>query len=306
MIAALRSPECIASVLATSRLGTPLKAAKAMSCAPSTVYRAIARLETEIGAALFERGPDGWVPTHVGARVVGLAETIEREAAEAELHVLGRNAGFSAPLRISASDGLAEAYLVPVLARFVRTIDAPAIELVVDNQFADLRRRAADIAVRPSERPGEHLVGRRAGKLAHALYGATPLLRRRGMPASPADLSRHDACVLADALAHHTAARWWSRRIRKQVNVAFIANTEMSLAAAISAGMGIGILPCFLGDRLAGVTRVTTVPVGPPVDIWLVTHPALRRNSVIQGLIGALAAAMRRDAPILAGTSRQA
>jgi DNA-binding transcriptional LysR family regulator len=297
MIAALRSPECIASVLATSRLGTPLKAAKAMSCAPSTVYRAIARLETEIGAALFERGPDGWVPTHVGARVVGLAETIEREAAEAELHVLGRNAGFSAPLRISASDGLAEAYLVPVLARFVRTIDAPAIELVVDNQFADLRRRAADIAVRPSERPGEHLVGRRAGKLAHALYGATPLLRRRGMPASPADLSRHDACVLADALAHHTAARWWSRRIRKQVNVAFI---------AISAGMGIGILPCFLGDRLAGVTRVTTVPVGPPVDIWLVTHPALRRNSVIQGLIGALAAAMRRDAPILAGTSRQA
>jgi DNA-binding transcriptional LysR family regulator len=304
MIAALRSPECIASVLMTSRLGTPLKAARVMTCAPSTVYRAIARLEREIGAALFDRGPDGWVPTHVGHRVIVLAETIEREAAATELLVLGRNAGFAGPVRLSASDGLAEAYLVPVLARFARTMPSLAIELVVDNQFADLHRRAADIAVRPSQKPGEDLIGRRVGKLAHALYGAAPLLRKRGMPASPSDLARHDVCVLADELAHHTAAKWWSKRIKKQVNVAFIANTEMSLAAAISAGMGIGILPCFLGDRLDGVTRVTAIPVGLPVDIWLVTHPALRGNPVIQGLIRALADAMQRDAAILTGTGR--
>lgn len=304
MIAALRSPECTASVLATSRLGTPLKAARVMSCAPSTVYRAIARLEQEIGAALFDRRPEGWVPTHVGLRVITLAETIEREAAATELLVLGGDTGFSGRLRVSASDGLAEAYLVPVLASFARTQESLAIELVVDNQFADLRRRAAEVAVRPSQKPGEDLVGRRAGKLAHALYCATPLLKQRGVPNSPSDLARFAVCVLADELAHHTAARWWSKRIRKQVDVAFIANTEMSLAAAISAGMGLGILPRFLGDRLDGVTRVTTIPVGPPVDIWLVTHPALRRNPVIQGLIGALAAAMRRDAPILAGTGR--
>jgi len=304
MIASLRSPECVASVLATSRVGTPVKAAGVMSCAPSTVYRAIARLEKEIGGPLFDRDPNGWTPTDIGERIIALAETIEREAAATELLVLGGNAGFSGPLRVSASDGLAEAYLVPVLAGFARSMTSPAIELVVDNQFADLHRRKADVAVRPSQKPGEDLVGRRAGKLAHALYGATPLLRRRGMPTSASDLARHDACVLAGELGHHTGRRWWSKRIRKQVNVAFTANTEMSLAAAISAGMGIGILPCFLGDRIDGLTRVTTIPVGPPVDIWLVTHPALRRNPLIQGLIGALAAAMRRDAPILAGTSR--
>jgi len=72
MIAALRSSECIASVLATSRHGTPLRAAGTMSCAPSTVYRAIARLEKEIGAPLFDRTPEGWVPTHVGHRITAL------------------------------------------------------------------------------------------------------------------------------------------------------------------------------------------------------------------------------------------
>jgi hypothetical protein len=63
-------------------------------------------------------------------------------------------------------------------------------------------------------------------------------------------------------------------------------------------------LPCFLGDRLAGVRRIPTIPIGPPVDIWIVTHPALRRNPVIRGLMGTLAAAMQRDAAKLAGSRK--
>ena len=70
-----------------------------MSCAPSTVYRAITRLEREIGGSLFDRDPNGWTPTDIGARIIALAETIEREAAATELLLLGRNAGLSAPLR---------------------------------------------------------------------------------------------------------------------------------------------------------------------------------------------------------------
>ncbi len=78
----------------------------------------------------------------------------------------------------------------------------------------------------------------------------------------------------------------------------------MGLAAAIAAGAGVGVLPCFLGDRLAGVKRVSTIPVGAPVDIWIVTHSALRDNPVIHSLLRALAAAMRRDAAHLAGTRK--
>ncbi|HEX5509444.1 MAG TPA: LysR family transcriptional regulator, partial [Pseudolabrys sp.] len=271
---------------------------------PSTIYRAIDRLEEEIGAPLFDRKPSGWVPTEIGLRIVRLAQTIEREAADTELMLLGKNARFAAPVRISASDGFAEGYLAPILANFSRAKQSPAIELIVDNQFANLGRREADIAVRPSERPGEGLIGRRAGKLAHALYCATPLLRKHGLPASIPDLAKFGVCALSDKFEHHTAAKWWSNGIKRQVTVSFIANTEMSLAAAIAAGMGIGVLPCFLGDRLAGVKRVRTIPVGKPVDIWLVTHPALKQNQIVRSLIRALAAAIRKDAAKLAGGAR--
>jgi DNA-binding transcriptional LysR family regulator len=296
--------EHVSSVLATARAGTPVAAARLLAQAPSTVYRAIERLEKDVGAPLFEREPTGWRPTEIGERIIRLAETIEAATAETKLFLLSRNENFPAPIRVSASDGFAEGYLGPVLAQFLRDTKAVSIELIVDNQFANLGRREAHVAIRPDQKPGEGLIGRRAGKLAHALYCAAPLLDRHGLPATIADLSRFKACVLEHELEHHTAAKWWTADIRQRVEIAMTANTEMSLAAAIAAGAGIGVLPCFLGDTLKGVRRVTTIPIGAPVDIWVVTHAALRRNPVIQGLIRMLTDAMRRDAAKLAGVRK--
>ncbi len=304
MIGSLRSAEHMACVLATRRTGTPLAAARQLSLAPSTVYRAIDRLERDIGMPLFERGPAGWVPTEIGERVVRLAEATETEFAEAERFLMGMGERFPTPVRVSASDGLAEGYLGPVLAKYVRRHPGVTIDLVVDNRFVNLARNEAHLAIRPHQKPGEGLVGRRAGKLAHALYGARPLLRKHGNPRSVSDLSRFSICMLSRELEYHTGAKWWTAGFRKRASVSLIANTETSLAAAIAAGAGVGVLPCFLGDRLRGVERVTTIPVGPPVDIWLVTHAALRRHPVVTGLIRALAEAMRRDAARLAGTRK--
>jgi DNA-binding transcriptional LysR family regulator len=304
MLDRLTSLEHVPSVLATFRAGTPVAAARLLSQAPSTVYRAIERLEKDIGAPLFERELTGWRPTEIGERIIRLAETIETATAETRLFLLSRNASFPAPIRVSASDGFAEGYLGPVLAQFLRSTPAVSIELIVDNQFANLGRREAHVAIRPDQKPGEGLIGRRAGKLAHALYCAAPLLDRHGVPASIADLSRFKACVLAPEMEHHTAAKWWTGDILQRVEIAMTANTEMSLAEAIAAGAGIGVLPCFLGDTLRGVRRVTTISVGAPVDIWVVTHTALRRNPVIQGLIRAVTDAMRRDAAKLAGARK--
>jgi DNA-binding transcriptional LysR family regulator len=297
----LRSLECVSSVLATFRAGTPAKAAKRLAQAPSTVYRAIERLENDIGAPVFERRPSGWLATEIGERIIRLAEAIESEAAAAELFLLGRNKSFPATLRVSASDGFAEGYLGPVLTEFSLGLNAPTIELIVDNQFANLGSREAHVAIRPDQKPGDGLIGRRAGKLAHALYGAAALFKRDGPPRSIADLARFKVCMLSGALEHHTAAKWWTASLRQHVDIALIANTEMSLAAAIAAGAGVGVLPCFLGDRLAGVRRVTAIPVGAPVDIWIVTNPALGPNPVIRALMRMLVGAMRRDAAQLAG-----
>ena len=304
MIDGLRSFECLASVLATSRAGLPVSAARLLSQAPSTVYRAIDRLESEIGSQLFKRARSRWVLTETGKQIVRLAETVETETNNTELRILGSNGPFPSPVRISASDGIAEAYLAPVLAKIMRASENISFELVVDNQFADLSRREAHIAIRPSERPGDGLIGRRVGKLAHALYCAMPLLDRHGIPRTLTDLRNFKVCILSGEMVCHTAATWWKGRIQSQADVALVTNTEMSLASAVAAGAGVGILPCFIGDGLEGVGRISTILVGPPVDIWVVTASPLRRNPQIRKLVGALASAIHRDEKRLAGLAR--
>ena len=300
----LRSFEGLASVKATFQCGTPLKAASALGCAPSSVYRAIDRLEREIGAPLFDRNSAGWIPTELGGRVLWLAERVEQDVLATELHLLGRTKSYPSPVRISASDSLANAYLGPVIAALMAKSPDIDIELIADNHFADLSRREADIAIRPDKAPGEQLIGRRAGKLQHRLYAARALLERLGTPSSMEDLARYPLCSLSSKLAHFSAASWLrSDPAMQTARVAFTANSEMGLAGAIVGGAGIGMLPCFLGDDLAGVSRIP-IAIGEPVDIWIVTHPTLRDNEVVRTVVRALAAAIRSDAGRFSGDRR--
>ena len=300
----LRSFDNLAAMLATLRSGSPSKAARALGRAPSSVYRAIERLEKDVGAPLFLRSTSGWKPTDAGLEIMQLGERMEADITETELSLFRRNQRFPAPLRVSASDGFAT-YLGPVLALFAERQREVVIDLVVDNNVMDLVRRQADIAVRPDMRPGEGVVGQRAGKLAHALYCSVHVLDRHGMPASLTDLGRYRICSLTPTLPHFTASSWWKKHgVTCGSNISFIANTETALAAAIAGGAGIGVLPRFIGDRLDGVMRVPTIKIADPVDIWLVTHPTLRENAVIRSLIRTLAASIRKDARLFMGSTK--
>lgn len=300
----LRSFENLSAMLAILRSGSPSNAARVLGRAPSSIYRAIDRLEEDVGAALFVRTSTGWKVTDAGLKIARLGERIQREIAEAELALLHRSQRFPAPLRVSASDSFAS-FLGPVLAQFAEARPDVLVELIVDNNVVDLGRREADIAIRPDKRPGDGMVGQRAGKLAHGLYGSRRVLELHGMPASLAELSRHRICVLSRGLPHFTASGWWKeQKFADGPSVSFVANTETALAAAIRDGAGVGVLPRFIGDGLEGVMRIPSIPVGDPVDIWLVTHPSLRQNAVVRSLIRVLAGAIRRDASLFAGSRK--
>lgn len=295
----LRSLDSLTALLAVQRSGSPTKAAHRLGRAPSSIYRAIARLEADVGVPLFQRKASGWIPTETGREIVQLGERIEAEIDTTELALLRRNRRSPASLRVSASDSFAT-YLGPVLAAFVNSRADVHIELAVDNALVDLLRREADIAVRPDKRPGEGIVGQRACKLAHALYGADRLLARHGPPTTASELSRYPICALTSALPHFTGSNWW--KLLAAPEPSFVTNTETALAAAIAAGVGLGVLPCFVGDGLASVSRVAGLQVGEPVDIWLVTHPALRTNEVVKALLRTMAGAIRKDAHRFAGS----
>jgi len=87
----LRSFDSLAAMLATLRSGSPSKAARMLGRAPSSIYRAIDRLEEDVGAALFVRVSTGWKATDAGLKIARLGERMQIEIAEAELALLYRS-----------------------------------------------------------------------------------------------------------------------------------------------------------------------------------------------------------------------
>ncbi len=50
------------------------------------------------------------------------------------------------------------------------------------------------------------------------------------------------------------------------------ASSTVSLRAAVASGLGVGVLPCHVGDALPGVTRIEMGPAAPRGH-HLITHP---------------------------------
>jgi molybdenum-dependent DNA-binding transcriptional regulator ModE len=79
-------------VLAVTREGTLVRAAKALGVDHSTVFRRLNSLEKKLGTLLFERLPGGaYQLTSVGERMAAAAERMEDEALAFERDVAGRD-----------------------------------------------------------------------------------------------------------------------------------------------------------------------------------------------------------------------
>lgn len=59
----------------------------------------------------------------------------------------------------------------------------------------------------------------------------------------------------------------------------------LGMAAAVQSGIGLGVLPCYLADAWTGVVRVGEPIPELATDLWLLTHPDLRRINRIRAFM---------------------
>jgi len=81
-----------------------------------------------------------------------------------------------------------------------------------------------------------------------------------------------------------------------------------SIVAAMNAaicGMGIGAIPCFLGEAEAGLRRLTPRVVGAR-DIYLVVHPDLARVARVRAVMDFVVDLFTRDATLWSGVAAEA
>ena len=263
-------------------------AARQLGVNHSTIFRRLGALEEALGTRLFERSRGGYEPTAAGEEMVRLASRMDQDIVDFERKIAGRDVKPSGELRIATNDALLVHLLTPVLASFRVAFPDIRLDVAVGNSAANLSRRDADIAIRATMEPAETLVGRRIARFGWARYVA----RRR--PATMADEDTGPWVGFSDSLAHITAARWLGANVAAR-QIIYRVDTVLGMAEAVAAGLGHGILPCFIGDHAPALVRLGPQLSGDAGEsLWLLTHPDMRHSARVRAFMDHAGAELAR------------
>jgi DNA-binding transcriptional LysR family regulator len=277
------------------RTGSHARAAKRMSVDRNTVARRVAALEAELGVALFERGPQGWSQTPAGQELAELAGRVEEDVLALARHVDARDRALRGTTRLTTVPHLATHLLPPALPALRQRHPQLVLEVVADPRAFDLSRREADLAVRVGRPRDSGLVARRLSPLALAFYAAAATeAGARGA----VDL-RDDPFLGSDGDGNEPEERWLHELVPER-RVIYRCNSTTSLLAAARQGLGVAVLPCYMGDG-DPVLRRLDGPEPPSHEIWLLVHGDLRRTPRVRAVIDWLDELVARARPALLG-----
>jgi DNA-binding transcriptional LysR family regulator len=247
-------------------------AARQLGVDHSTVARRVAALEMAFGVRLIDRLPkavmltqEGHVLAKRGQGALDAMFAVERAAA-------GAVAGVSVPLCISAPPALARYVIAPNLSHFREM--HPDIEVILQGQTqsADLNRRQADIAIRLSRPRKSSVITRKLADMPLGFYGA-----RDYHKAEPDwDLISWD-----ETSADIPQYRWLEDRLEGR-RVVLRSNDMDVQASAARSGLGIALLPCYLGDADPRLLKFQGREDFPAREIWMLVHADLRHASRVR------------------------
>jgi DNA-binding transcriptional LysR family regulator len=266
----------------------------------STIFRRLNALEEDLGSRLFERSRTGYMPTPAGEEMIALASRMSDDIVEFERRVAGRDVKPSGELRVTTNDSLVAHLATPIFGAFCRHYPEIKLDVMVDNRALNLSRRDADVALRATSEPPETLVGRRIGTIAWSIYGSRNSEQLQA--SNPLDLTDRPWIGFGDSIANIGPARWMLRAVPAS-RVVYRLNTVLGLSQAIEADLGIGFVPCFIGDSNPQLKRLLKVPMTFDSSLWMLTHPDLKNAARVRVFLDFVGKELMRHKPLLEGVA---
>ena len=290
-------------VLAVQRAGSLTGAAQALGVDHSTAFRRLKGIEERLRVRLFERLQGGaYAATEAGARMAAAAERMEDEALALDRAIEGVDHRPVGRLRVTCSETLAFARLTGHLAAFRRSYPGIVVELAIENRVLSLTRREADVALRPMRPREGGLWGRKLAGVAWAVYGAAELVAGLG-PVAADGLGRCPMIGWEATATRPAAAEWLDRAVKADAFV-YRTGSLVNQAVAARSGMGLALLPCYLGDGMAGLVRALAEPVAEIAgELWIVTHADLKATARVRAFFDTVGEGLARERALFEGAS---
>jgi len=290
--------------LEVARHGSVHAAAKRLRLDHSTVCRRIGRLESLLAVKLFDRSRKGIAVRSEAQGLLKHIEQMDRHAGHLEDAFLRGKSTTTQVVRIATMEGIASGYLarrLPALAQFGPNVK---IELVSIPQAVDLSRKEADVFLSFFNPDARGLKSTLFGTFSLFLYCSKDYLRRHGAPRTREDLDAHVFVGYIDDLLTINAVRWLDEVVTAP-DVSFHSNSVFAQCNAAVSGLGIALLPTFVGEGVAGLQRILPENVLVQREVWVSVRTEQSHLSRIKAATQFLKHIFAHDVDFLLGkTSR--
>jgi DNA-binding transcriptional LysR family regulator len=236
--------EAIRVFIKSAECGSFSKAGAVLGISPSSVSRQIGKLEKNLATKLFKRSTRHLILTDSGQSFLERATKAVSDLEAAFMAIRPEPNELAGNLRVSAFESFGRLRVCPVVPDFLVQHPKIRLELLLDNQLADLYKDGVDLAIRIGRPEDSRLKARRLVENRMTLCASPEYLDRHGTPTQPHDLSDHNCLVLSRS----RRIAWWhfrrgeeAEKVQVNGNLSSIGGTPL-LEAGMQ-GVGVMMLP---------------------------------------------------------------
>ena len=222
--------------------------ARSRNIAPSSVSRAIAKLERDLDIRLFQRSTRKLQPTEAGQLYFDRVFPAVAELTTAQQQAMEVSQTPRGTLRITAPGVFAEKQLMPLLPGFTQRYPELRVELLLMDAYLDLIAERIDVAIRVGALRDSTYRLQKLRSMEFYICAGPEYLQKHGVPRLPEEIVDH-SCLLFPR-RHHSLS-WLFKDGAGQIDEVPIQGQYLMTNSAVIRGcaianMGLTLLPDWL------------------------------------------------------------
>jgi LysR family transcriptional regulator for bpeEF and oprC len=254
-----------------AKSGNFAAASRELGCTPSTLAKAVSRLEMRLGVRLFHRTTRQVSLTDDGRRLFVRCQRVLAELELLKEEAAGAREGPAGTLRIDMPVIFGRTVMLPLLARLMQQHPRLSIDARFSDLYVDMVKEGIDVAIRTGTLRDSTLVARGFSTQELLLFASPSYLARMGTPTRVSDLARHTAVLFR--VPSTGKDRPWHLRVKGR-NMTLMPPSRVrvddgdAIVRSAVLGMGIGQVPHYMvTERLASGELIELLPMMRPLPM---------------------------------------
>ncbi|MDA0117743.1 LysR family transcriptional regulator [Vibrio sp. T11.5] len=177
--------------ITTLDTGSFAATAKKYGTDPSTVSKAVNRLESDLGIQLFLRSTRQLNLTLAGQQYEQTARHVLNELITCEKDLKQANSSPSGTLKLNLPVSYGRRYIQPLLKEFRYQYPKIDLDICYDDSYIDMVDQGVDVSIRSGVVQDRQLIARQLSPIDYLICASKEYLKQHGAPKGPQDFHHH-------------------------------------------------------------------------------------------------------------------